>query len=230
MIKRGLYELNYRGLNCRELWRFSEGKPFALLIALGLKITGKRGIKCWLPARENEANCSADDLSESAKAKLLPVVEQARALGYENGRYTKLVRRDDPSAKEGWSYAALHRDGVRTLFLAFAVMKPENQKALEKLTVVGAINLVSGASIAFTSERVFLDGAPNVERIFLKDGSVASVDRAMADRAAKSGYSLLRFDGWEALKQHADDATDLAFAARIRRGLYVWVSGERSDT
>jgi hypothetical protein len=124
---------------------------------------------------------------------------------------------------------ALHRDGVRTLFLAFLIMQPENQVAVEKLTVVGGLNLANGSRIGFTSERVFLDGAPNVEQVFLKDGSIASVDRAMTERAAKLGFSALRFDGWEAMKQHADDATDAAFATRIRRGLYVWVASERPE-
>ena len=142
MVERGLYELNYGGLTWCELWRFSERKPLVFFFALGFKLSGKRGARIWLPARENERPCAEVELSERARATLLPIVNEARALGYANGRFSTLARRDDPASKEAFSYAALHEDGVRTLFLCCAIRQEIGQPPVEKMAVAGAVTLV----------------------------------------------------------------------------------------
>ena len=217
----GVYQLNFRGLTLREAWRFS-GEPFKFLLALVLKAAAFKGSRQWLPAHECEASCTEDQLSPEASVHLLPAVAEARALGYDEGRFHQMVRILDPNIQQGFGYAALHRDRRRFLFIGLVVGgAPGRVKPV--LAFSGALVTTQAVTLEFLNHRNHLDNSGVTQKIMVRGKTLGAIDAAMQQTLAAGSETFRTFARLEAVQQHLRDVEVQAFDTRIARGLLRYV-------
>jgi hypothetical protein len=134
-IEPGLYEVLYRQLTFRECWSLGGGFPLGLLPLIA-KVWGWRDL-VWLPPRERP--CAASELSGRCRERLAPRVAMLKDLGFQRGTYIQ----SEDGLIEGGAYLALHNDGYRTMWLAWA---STNETA--KVATAGAFMFKDGASFS----------------------------------------------------------------------------------
>ncbi|MFM1799516.1 MAG: hypothetical protein RLZZ117_1794 [Cyanobacteriota bacterium] len=134
-IEPGLYEVLHRQLTFKECWSLGGGFPLGLLPIIA-KVLGWRDL-VWLPPRVRP--CAANELSERCRERLAPRVAVLKDLGFQRGTYIQSV----DGLIEGGAYLALHNDGYRTMWLAWA---STNETATE--ATAGAFMFKDGASFS----------------------------------------------------------------------------------
>jgi len=217
----GVYQLNFRGLTLREAWRFS-GEPFKFLLALVLKAAAFKGSRQWLPAHECEVPCTEDQLSPEAALHLLPAVADARALGYDEGRFHQMARILDPNIKQGFGYATLHRDRQRFLFIGFIVNGTAG-RIKPVLACSGALVPTQAVTLEFLNHRNHLDNAGVTRKIRVRGKTLEAIDAAMQQTLAASSVTFRTFQRLEDVQRHLRDVEVQAFDSRIKRGLLRYV-------
>lgn len=220
----GVYQMTFRGLTFREAWRFGK-EPLKFTIALVLKLIDFKGPKQWLPAHECETLCEEANLSESARQHLLPVVEQARTLGYTAGQFTIMSRNLDPSTKEGFAYLALHHDKVRWMFIGY-IASDRSGTTRRTVPITGGLSTSAYDEIEFVNHPNFLDAGPWSRKIGVTGQTVADLDAAMQKFIATSRDVPRQFSSVAEVRSHAAAMGVKNFDARIARGLFRYVGVE----
>jgi hypothetical protein len=217
-MKSGIYRLHYRGLSLRECWRFSR-EPFKFAIAVILKVIDFKGPQQWLPTDEAEVECAETELSENARQHLLPVVAEARALGYRRGRFGTFAHNLDPHTKEGFSYRALHDDGTRLLFIGL-VQSDASGKLVSKVAPAGMIAFSDGTNTAFVNHNNYLDGSTTSRTVMVSGQRVSEIDRAMVEFAKRQPVAPRHFSSYDDMKIYSDQVERAHWETRIARGLF----------
>lgn len=213
--------MSFRGLTIAEAWRFGK-EPFKFIIALVLKAMAFKGPKQWLPPEACEKFCDETQLSPKAVAHLVPLVQRARALGYTHGKFGTLTRNLDPHTKEGFSYLALHQDGMRTVFIGF-VSSDSSGTVRDTVAVTGSLCSDAYDDIEFVNHGNYMDGTRTSRKIRVKGQQLEDIDRAMLDYIGKSRAAIRHFPSFDQMKAHAVAMSHKAYETRIARGLFVYV-------
>ncbi len=213
----GVYQTDFRGLTVREAWRFSRG-PFKFIIALVLKVIAFKGPNYWLPPHECEETCGEDALSPEARTALLPLVEEARALGYGGGQFSKLIRILDPGTKQGFGFAALHRDRQRVISLGF-IVNSTGSTTRSVVGLMGALVTAGGVNHEFLNHHNHFDNGGITQKHYVRTSTIAGLDTAMQQCQAASRDTFRSFADFATMKAHAQSVEVQAFDTRIARGL-----------
>lgn len=214
----GVYQMSFRGLSFPEAWRFSKG-PVQFLLALGLKLIGLKGAKQWLPPHECETFCEESELSDTARARLLPLVERARALGYIHGRFSRLSRNLDPNIHEAFSHLALNNDRMRSLFLA-CIVSQAGAEMKTSVTITGGM-FRGDQDIGFVNHVQYLDGPRTSVTIRVRGLELEDTDRTMVEFMRTSTTPFRVFQSFEEMKAHSIQVDIRTWDSRIKRGLFV---------
>jgi hypothetical protein len=217
----GVYQVNFRGLTIREAWRFGGG-PIRFVLALVLKTAARKAGRLWLPAHECEEPCSEADLSPEARQELLPVVTEARGLGYSEGRFCRMARILDPHMQQGFSYLALHRDRQRGLFIGFVVNNATG--STRHVTVLSAALVgADGTNHEFVNHRQHFDNGGLTRKHQLRSRTVTEFDAALQLFMAAARDTFRSFENVAELKAYLRSVEDRSFEARIARGLLCYI-------
>jgi hypothetical protein len=216
----GVYQINFRGLTIREAWRFGGG-PLRFALALVLKAAARKAGKLWLPAHECEEPCTEADLSPEARRELLPVVTEARGLGYTEGRLCRMARILDPHMRQGFSYLALHNDRQRGLFIGFVVNNAGG--STRHVTMLsGMLVGADGTNHEFVNHRQHFDNGGLTRKHQLRSRSVTEFDTALQSFMAAARDTFRTFDSVAELKAYLRALEDRSFETRIARGLLCY--------
>lgn len=214
----GVYQMSFRGLSLREAWRFSKRNPLLFLVAMVLKLVGMRGALQRLPTERVEVPCREADLSPSARTHLLPVVQQARDLGYADHLFTTLNEILDPNTLEAFACLLLHRDRRRALYAGFLKSKADGA-VKDVVTVTGALATIGEGDFEFADHDNYLDPPRGAHIVRLRARGVDAIDRAMQKFAG--AHDVRAFSGFADMRRYALEAVGRACEDRIARGLFV---------
>lgn len=213
----GPYKIQFRGLSLGELWRFSGFNPWVFTVSLVLKLVNFKGSELWLPVHESEQICEPEDLG-LAEPYLLPVVEQARALGYETGHFVRMIRTQDDLMRQSRGYYALHNDGIRQLTIGFTVTDAPGLPP-SSISVSGCVTLRNGHDMEFMDNNNYMDAPGIVTNTPIKGKGVEAVDRALVAFLAKPGTEARRFGSFAEWRDFAKEQALRVWDARVARGL-----------
>ena len=217
----GVYQINFRGLSIREAWRVGGG-PVRFVLALALKAAARKAGKLWLPAHECEEPCTEADLSPEARRELLPVVTEARGLGYTEGRFSRMARILDPHMQQGFSYLALHGDRQRGLFIGFVVNNAAG--STRHVTVLSAALVgADGTNHEFVNHRQHFDNGGLTRKHQLHSRTVTEFDAALQSFMAAARDTFRTFESISELKAYLRSVEDRSFESRIARGLLCYI-------
>ena len=217
-MKPGLYRMHFRGLTLRECWRFGPD-PLRFTIAVILKTINFKGPNQWLPVHEAEGVCAESDLTEGARGHLLHVVSAVQQLGYRRGEFGCLLHNLDPNTKEGFSYRAIHDDGIRCLFIGYIA---STASGTLKHTVIasGVVVRRDESHVEFLNHRNYFDGNKRAVRVKVSGSQPADVDRRMAEYLARHGGDVKTYSSLAVHKQDSIDYETSQWDTRIARGLF----------
>lgn len=222
MISPGLYQLCFRGITLREAWRFGGG-PLQFALAVALKLRGLRGPRVWLPARECEAECTAEEHSEAARAALAPYLRALPAAGYDEVVLIRQVRNHDPAFREAAAAVALHRDHRRGLQIAF--LRSAGRKGEKRaLSLTGALLDADDLRVhEFVGHNNYFDAPGVAERTRVRARDLAAVDQAMGKALEAEPRRWYAAADLRDFRRRAAEVDDRIWRAHLERGLYVRV-------
>lgn len=220
-MKPGVYQMSFRGLTLAEAWRFGK-EPLKFTLALALKLIAFKGPKAWLPPHECETVCTEAELSVWAREHLIPAVQTARSLGYTRGQFAVLSRNLDANTKEGYSYLALHDDGMRGIFTGY-IASTTTGPLEHTVAASGILSTEQHPYISFVNHRNYMDGSPESRAIRVSGRRIEDLDKKMLDFMRHSRSVVRSFPSFAAMEAHGREMEQRNFDARIARGLYQYV-------
>lgn len=230
MIDSGVYRMNFRGLSLGEARRL--GGKAGFLPAMILKLLGKKGSYLWLPPRDTERQCTREELSADARARMLPAVAELESLGYRSGLFSRLAISLDPAFKDGASYRALHEDGRRVFYVAYLRQETGGPRGVVRRDAVNLFGLFmteGGIATVVLNTCQYLDDDGTSDVIQVDATDPAAVAQRLARELEKARWPVRRFASIEEAAAATAERDERAWLARIRRGLVVRVPLEEES-
>lgn len=217
-MKPGVYQMCYRGLSLAEAWRLGRG-AYGCLIILIQKLLGRQSGLYWLPVHESERPCREEELTPTAMRMFMPVVAEARKLGYTDGSPSVMSVNLDPSVKESFGYLALHEDKKRIIFIGYTWIEV-GVASNTTVAVTGNMEGVDGVQYDFVNHVNYFDPLPNTKKIRVQGRGLKAINDAMLNHM-KSCESRA-FADYVEMKAVSDKDNMMLWDERIARGLFVF--------
>lgn len=217
-MKSGVYQMCYRGLSMAEARRLGRG-PFGFLIIFLSKLVGRRGGLSWLPAHESERPCSEADLTPTAMRVFMPVVSEARRLGYTDGCLSVMSVKLDRTTKEAFGYFALHQDKRRMIFIGYSWYESDFASN-QVVAISGNMEGLDGIQYDFVDHAHYFDPLPITKKIYVRDRGLNAINDAMLKHL--KSCEVKAFADYAEMKRDSDEGNMRLWDERVARGLYVF--------